>query len=211
MPERQHVCVKQCLASTRISSMACTMPQVEKPPARTLPGVKQEPEVVRCFCGATSTGQAPEGFSGLWLQCDRCGCWQHGECVGHPSKAPEGTPGRMDPLLKVSWTACTVLRRTPRCDELDRDGPPSVSSTLRSLPLLLLYDLTPGARECTPGGAHARLKSAGSGVLCSSGPVHCRRPHLLFLCEGARPESGGGRLWSHPDSQPQLHTGAVAD
>ena len=71
-----------------LSGVACTLPQVEKPPV----SVKEEPEVVRCFCGATSMDQAPEAFSGLWLQCDRCGRWQHGDCVGHPSTAPEGTP-----------------------------------------------------------------------------------------------------------------------
>ncbi len=61
------------------------MPQVEAPQAR-------EAEEVRCFCGATGPTQAPEDFRGLWLQCDRCRYWQHGSCVGHPTKAPEGSP-----------------------------------------------------------------------------------------------------------------------
>ena len=63
------------------------IPQVETSPA-------QKAEEVRCFCGATVTCQTPDGFSGLWLQCDRCRYWQHGDCVGHPTTAPKGTLGR---------------------------------------------------------------------------------------------------------------------
>ena len=47
-------------------------------------------EVVRCSCGASSAQQSTSDFSGLWLQCDRCKCWQHGPCVGHPDKPPKG-------------------------------------------------------------------------------------------------------------------------
>lgn len=52
--------------------------------------VGEEDEVVRCECGATDMSQEGENFSGLWLQCDRCNRWQHGQCAGYPKKAPEG-------------------------------------------------------------------------------------------------------------------------
>ena len=58
--------------------------QTEEAPAGELD------EVVRCSCGASSAQQSASDFSGLWLQCDRCKCWQHGPCVGHPDKAPKG-------------------------------------------------------------------------------------------------------------------------
>ena len=64
------------------SNMSAT--QTEEAPAGELD------EVVRCSCGASSAQQSTSDFSGLWLQCDRCKCWQHGPCVGHPDKAPTG-------------------------------------------------------------------------------------------------------------------------
>ena len=61
-----------------------SMMQTEEAPAGELD------EVVRCSCGASSAQQGAPDFLGLWLQCDRCKCWQHGPCVGHPDKAPKG-------------------------------------------------------------------------------------------------------------------------
>ena len=71
--------------------------QAEEAPAGELD------EVVRCSCGASSAQQSAPDFLGLWLQCDRCKCWQHGSCVGHPDKAPKGEHVLQAACAERSW------------------------------------------------------------------------------------------------------------
>ncbi|KAG4439163.1 hypothetical protein IFR05_005362 [Cadophora sp. M221] len=40
---------------------------------------EEEPEVIRCVCGAVSS---PEGDEEPWIACDNCTVWQHNVCVG---------------------------------------------------------------------------------------------------------------------------------
>ena len=37
-------------------------------------------ERVECVCGAVSESSK---YDGLWVQCDICDAWQHGDCVGY--------------------------------------------------------------------------------------------------------------------------------
>ncbi|CAK0735069.1 hypothetical protein CVIRNUC_000523 [Coccomyxa viridis] len=73
-----------CIVANRFKGPRLPAELTEEAPAGELE------EVVRCSCGASSAQQSASDFSGLWLQCDRCKCWQHGPCVGHPDKAPKG-------------------------------------------------------------------------------------------------------------------------
>lgn len=44
-------------------------------------------ERVECPCGARSEAGAP---STLWILCEACNAWMHGQCVGYPRHPPKG-------------------------------------------------------------------------------------------------------------------------
>lgn len=40
-------------------------------------------ERIECICGAVSESSR---YEGLWVQCDICDAWQHGDCVGYSTR-----------------------------------------------------------------------------------------------------------------------------
>lgn len=62
------------------------------PDFSTKQDAKPQHERVDCPCGAYSDRPEEEegSYDGLWLQCETCLAWQHGACVGHPRRAPQG-------------------------------------------------------------------------------------------------------------------------
>ncbi|XP_037475762.1 E3 ubiquitin-protein ligase SHPRH-like isoform X1 [Triticum dicoccoides] len=44
---------------------------------------RQKRDRVECICGAASESSA---YKGIWVQCDICDAWQHGDCVGYSPK-----------------------------------------------------------------------------------------------------------------------------
>lgn len=40
-------------------------------------------ERIECICGAVSESSR---YKGLWVQCDICDAWQHGDCVGYSTR-----------------------------------------------------------------------------------------------------------------------------
>ncbi|KAK9844148.1 hypothetical protein WJX81_006007 [Elliptochloris bilobata] len=45
---------------------------------------------VDCVCGVTNADPRVRDYVGLWVQCDACGAWLHGTCIGFPRRAPPG-------------------------------------------------------------------------------------------------------------------------
>lgn len=45
---------------------------------------------VDCVCGVTDANPSAKAYTGLWVQCDVCGAWLHGACIGYPRRAPPG-------------------------------------------------------------------------------------------------------------------------
>ena len=58
-----------------------SVPQVNGEEKVTLKRLKRER--VECICGAVSESLK---YEGLWVQCDICDAWQHGDCVGYSTK-----------------------------------------------------------------------------------------------------------------------------
>ena len=54
-----------------------------------------------CMCGATHA----HGYTGLWVQCDACGAWLHGACIGFPRRGPPGEVPALAYLLE-GFAAC---------------------------------------------------------------------------------------------------------
>lgn len=45
---------------------------------------------IDCVCGVTDADPSAEDHAGLWVQCDACGAWLHGACIGFPRRGPPG-------------------------------------------------------------------------------------------------------------------------
>jgi len=58
-----------------------SVPQVNDDEKVALKRLKRER--VECICGAVSESLK---YEGLWVQCDICDAWQHGDCVGYSAK-----------------------------------------------------------------------------------------------------------------------------
>lgn len=69
---------------------------------------EEEEGGVDCVCGVTDASPGAKAYTGLWVQCDVCGAWLHGACIGYPRRGPPGAQfscmGRWGVVLGV--TSC---------------------------------------------------------------------------------------------------------
>ena len=67
----------------------------------------EQEERIDCVCGVTADTPAAEHYAGLWLQCDECLSWLHGDCVGYPKRAPKGALSAAS-LSHVPWRKVSI-------------------------------------------------------------------------------------------------------